>query len=35
MVSEAVVAGLPVIASDIDGNRGLLGEKYAGLLPGG
>ena len=35
VVSEAVVAGLPVIASDIDGNRGLLGEKYAGYYPVG
>jgi putative glycosyltransferase (TIGR04348 family) len=30
VVSEACVAGLPVIASDIPGNRGLLGVDYAG-----
>lgn len=33
VVSEALVAGLPVIASDITGNVGLLGEDYAGLYP--
>ena len=33
VVSEAVAAGLPVIASDIDGNRGLLGDDYAGYFP--
>jgi len=33
VVSEAVVAGLPVIASRIDGNVGLLGEDYAGYFP--
>ncbi len=32
-VSEAVVAGLPVIASHIPGNVGLLGEDYAGYYP--
>ncbi len=30
VVSEACVASLPVIASDIPGNRGLLGEDYNG-----
>jgi len=30
VVSEAIVAGLPVIASHIDGNVGLLGEDYEG-----
>ena len=30
VVSEALVAGVPVIASDIDGNAGLLGEDYPG-----
>jgi len=30
VVSEAVVAGLPVLASEIDGNGGLLGEDYGG-----
>ncbi len=33
VVSEACVAGLPVIASDIPGNRGLLGDDYAGYYP--
>ena len=33
VVSEAVVAGLPVIASEIPGNVGLLGEEYLGYYP--
>lgn len=33
VVSEACVAGLPVIASDIPGNIGLLGEDYPGYFP--
>ena len=33
MVSEAVVAGVPVIASDIAGNVGLLGCDYPGYYP--
>lgn len=33
VVSEACVAGLPVIASDIDGSVGLLGEDYKGYYP--
>lgn len=33
VVSEAIVAGLPVIASEIDGNVGLLGEDYRGYYP--
>jgi putative glycosyltransferase (TIGR04348 family) len=33
VVSEACVAGLPVIGSDIAGNRGLLGDDYPGLYP--
>lgn len=33
VVSEAVAAGLPVIASRIDGNVGLLGKDYAGYFP--
>lgn len=33
VVSEAIVAGLPVIASRIDGNVGLLGRDYAGYYP--
>ena len=30
VVSEAIVAGVPVIASNIAGNRGLLGKDYPG-----
>lgn len=33
VVSEACVAGLPVIASDIPGNLGLLGADYPGIYP--
>ena len=33
VISEATVAGLPVIASDIDGSIGLLGDDYAGYFP--
>lgn len=33
VISEAVVAGVPVIASDIEGSIGLLGENYAGYYP--
>ncbi|MFN2332385.1 MAG: selenoneine biosynthesis selenosugar synthase SenB [Halomonas sp.] len=33
VVSESCVAGLPVVASDIPGNRGLLGADYAGYFP--
>ncbi len=33
VVSEAVVAGLPVIASRIPGSVGLLGEDYPGYYP--
>jgi len=33
VISEACVAGLPVIASDIDGSVGLLGDDYAGYYP--
>ena len=35
VVSEAVMAGLPVIASDIPGSVGLLGEDYPGYYPVG
>ena len=35
VVSEAVVAGVPIIASDIPGNLGLLGPRYAGYFPVG
>lgn len=34
-VSEAMVAGLPVLASDISGNRGLLGDEHEGYFPVG
>ena len=33
VISEAVMAGLPVIASDIEGTAGLLGEDYPGYYP--
>lgn len=33
VVSEAVVAGLPVVASRIDGSVGLLGADYPGYFP--
>jgi putative glycosyltransferase (TIGR04348 family) len=33
VVSEACRAGLPVLASDIPGNVGLLGRDYAGYFP--
>lgn len=33
VISEATVAGLPVIASDIDGSVGLLGDDYEGYFP--
>ena len=33
VVSEALVAGVPVIASDITGQVGLLGKDYAGIYP--
>lgn len=35
VVSEAVVAGLPVVASRIPGSVGLLGEDYPGYYPVG
>lgn len=35
VVSEAVMADLPVLASDIDGSVGLLGRGYAGYYPVG
>ena len=35
VVIEAITAGTPVVASDIDGNRGLLGVEYPGLFPVG
>lgn len=33
VVSEAIVAGVPVLASDIPGNVGLLGRDYPGYFP--
>jgi glycosyltransferase involved in cell wall biosynthesis len=35
VISEAIVAGLPVIASRIAGNVGLLGENYPGYFSTG
>ena len=34
-ICEAATIGLPVVASDIQGNVGMLGEDYPGLFPGG
>lgn len=35
VLGEAIVAGVPVIASEIDGSLGLLGEDYPGTYPSG
>ncbi|WP_338759119.1 selenoneine biosynthesis selenosugar synthase SenB [Massilia sp. METH4] len=35
VIVEAVTSGVPVLASDISGNRGMLGEGYAGYYPVG
>jgi glycosyltransferase involved in cell wall biosynthesis len=35
VVMEAVCSGTPVIASDISGNVGMLGEDYLGYFPVG
>ena len=35
VISEATIAGLPVLASNIDGNIGLLGADYMGYFPCG
>ena len=35
VIIEAVSAGVPVLASDINGNRGMLGDDYAGYFPPG
>ena len=35
MISEAAVAGVPVLASRMDGNIGLLGADYPGYFPVG
>jgi putative glycosyltransferase (TIGR04348 family) len=33
VIIEAITSGVPVLASSIKGNRGMLGEDYAGLFP--
>lgn len=33
VIIEAVTSGVPVLASDISGNRGMLGDDYAGYFP--
>jgi glycosyltransferase involved in cell wall biosynthesis len=35
VISEAIVNGVPVLASHIPGNVGLLGEEYSGYFPVG
>ena len=35
VIIEAVTCGVPVLASDISGNRGMLGADYAGYFPPG
>ena len=35
VIIEAVTSGVPVLASDISGNRGMLGSDYAGYFPVG
>jgi putative glycosyltransferase (TIGR04348 family) len=35
VIVEAVTSGVPVLASDISGNRGMLGDGYAGYFPAG
>ena len=35
VIIEAVTSGVPVLASSINGNRGMLGEDYAGYFPPG
>ena len=35
VIIEAVCSGVPVLASDISGNRGMLGDGYAGYFPAG
>ncbi|UUZ54987.1 glycosyltransferase [Massilia sp. H-1] len=34
VIIEAVTSGVPVLASDISGNRGMLGDDYSRLFPG-
>ena len=33
VIIEAVTSGVPVLASDISGNRGMLGDNYSGYFP--
>ena len=35
VIIEAVTSGVPVLATDISGNRGMLGDDYAGYFPVG
>ena len=35
VIIEAITSGVPVLASDISGNRGMLGDGYAGYFPPG
>ncbi len=35
VIVEAITSGVPVLASDISGNRGMLGDDYAGYFPVG
>jgi putative glycosyltransferase (TIGR04348 family) len=35
VIIEAVTSGVPILASDISGNRGMLGDDYAGYFPVG
>jgi putative glycosyltransferase (TIGR04348 family) len=35
VITEAITSGVAVVASDISGNRGLLGDDYAGYFPVG
>ena len=35
VIIEAVTSGVPVLASDISGNRGMLGDDYAGYFAAG
>jgi len=35
VIIEALTSGVPVLASDISGNRGMLGDDYAGYFPAG
>jgi len=35
VIIEAATCGVPVLASDVSGNRGMLGDDYAGYFPAG